>query len=48
MRLGRRDLLLLLLLAAAPALAYAPALQAGRMLAPSDGAALHLPLRVEV
>lgn len=48
MRLGRRDLLLLLLLAATPALAYAPALQAGRMLAPRDGAALHLPLRVEV
>jgi len=48
MRLGRRESLVLLLLAAAPVLAYAPALRAGRMLAPRDGAALHLPLRVEV
>jgi hypothetical protein len=45
---GRRDLLLLLLLAAAPLLAYAPAWVEGRLLAPGDGAALHLPMRVEV
>ena len=45
---GRRDVLLLLLLAAAPLLAYAPAWLEGRLLAPGDGAALHLPLRVEV
>ena len=42
-----REIPLLLLLAAAPLLAYAPALQAGRLLAPGDGTALHLPLRVE-
>jgi hypothetical protein len=48
MRLGRRESLVLLLLAAAPVLAYAPALWAGRILAPREGAALHLPLRVEV
>ncbi len=48
MRLVRREFLVLLLLAVAPVLAYAPALRAGRMLAPRDGAALHLPLRVEV
>jgi hypothetical protein len=48
MRLGRRESLVLLLLAAAPVLAYAPALWAGRMLAPREGAALHLPLRIEV
>jgi hypothetical protein len=45
---GRRDLLLVLLLAAAPLVAYAPAAREGRLLAPGDGAALHLPLRVEV
>jgi len=45
---GRRDALLLFLLAAAPLLAYAPAWLEGRLLAPGDGAALHLPLRVEV
>jgi hypothetical protein len=36
-----------LLLAAAPVVAYAPAWREGRLLAPGDGAALHLPLRVE-
>ena len=45
MRSERRELLLLLLLAAAPLLAYAPAWREGRLLAPGDGAALHLPLR---
>jgi hypothetical protein len=45
---GRRDLLVLLLLAAAPVVAYAPAWLSGRLLAPGDGAALHLPLRAEV
>jgi hypothetical protein len=45
---GRRALPLLLLLAAAPLLAYAPAWVEGRLLGPGDGAALHLPLRVEV
>ena len=45
---GRRDLLLAVLLAAAPLVAYAPAVREGRLLAPGDGAALHLPLRVEV
>ena len=44
----RRDLLLILLLAVAPLLAYAPAWSEGRLLAPGDGAALHLPLRAEV
>ncbi|HXY38598.1 MAG TPA: hypothetical protein VEQ10_02965, partial [Vicinamibacteria bacterium] len=47
MRAAAREIPLLLLLAAAPLLAYAPALHAGRLLAPGDGAALHLPLRVE-
>ncbi|HSD67810.1 MAG TPA: hypothetical protein VLF95_13975, partial [Vicinamibacteria bacterium] len=46
--MGRRDYLLILLLAAAPVLAYAPAWREGRLLAPGDGAALHLPLRTEV
>jgi len=45
---GRRDLLLILLLAVAPLIAYAPAWLEGRLLAPGDGAALHLPLRTEV
>ena len=44
----RRDLLLVLFLAMAPLVAYSPALYEGRLLAPGDGAALHLPLRVEV
>jgi hypothetical protein len=48
MRVGRRLLVLLLLLGAAPLVAYAPAVREGRLLAPGDGAALHLPLRVEV
>jgi hypothetical protein len=45
---ARRDVLALLLLAAAPLVAYAPAWGEGRLLAPGDGAALHLPLRTEV
>jgi hypothetical protein len=48
MRSERRELLLILLLAAAPLIAYAPAWREGRLLAPGDGAALHLPLRSEV
>ena len=48
LRRARRDLLLLLLLAAMPALAYAPAWTAGRLLGPGDGAALHFPLRALV
>jgi hypothetical protein len=44
----RADVLLLLFLAAAPPLAYAPAWTEGQLLAPGDGAALHLPLRAEV
>jgi len=48
MRRGARDLVVLALLAGAPLLALAPALRAGRLLAPGDGAALHLPMRVEV
>jgi len=38
---------LLLLLAVAPVVAYAPAWSQGRLLAPGDGVALHLPLRAE-
>src|SRR4029453_5786277 len=45
---NKREWLLLLLLAAAPLVAYAPAWHEGRLLAPGAGAALHLPLRVEV
>jgi hypothetical protein len=48
MRGYRREILLVLLLAAAPVLAYAPAWRVGRLLAPGEGVALHLPLRVEV
>ncbi len=48
MGIGRRESLLLLLLAAAPTVAYSPALRAGRILAPREGVALHLPLRLEV
>jgi len=44
----RRDLLLILILAVLPALAYAPAWRDGRLLAPGDAATLHLPLRAEV
>lgn len=47
MRAPRREILTLVLLAAAPIVAYAPALLEGRLLAPGEGAALHLPLRVE-
>ncbi len=42
----RREWLPLLLLAAAPVVAYAPAWHDGRLLAPGEGAALDLPLRV--
>src|SRR5262245_35689116 len=42
----RREWLPLVLLAAAPAVAYAPAWHEGRLLAPGQGAALDLPLRV--
>jgi hypothetical protein len=41
------SLFLLLLLALSPLLAYAPAWTQGRLLAPGDGLALHLPLRAE-
>ncbi|HKC13647.1 MAG TPA: hypothetical protein VKI41_16605 [Vicinamibacteria bacterium] len=47
-RWGRRDALLLALLALLPLLAYAPAWTQGRLLGPGDGAALHYPLRTEV
>jgi hypothetical protein len=43
----RRSILWVLILAVLPVLAYAPAWQAGQLLGPGDGAALHLPLRVE-
>jgi hypothetical protein len=48
LRRARRDAWLLLLLAALPALAYAPAWTARRLLGPGDGAALHFPLRALV
>ena len=48
MRGLRREIVPVLLLAAAPVLAYAPAWRSGRLLAPGEGLALHLPLRVEV
>jgi hypothetical protein len=48
MRTLRADLLLILLLAVSPLVAYAPAWTDGRLLGPGDGAALHLPLRAEV
>jgi hypothetical protein len=38
----------LFLLAVSPVVAYAPAWREGRLLAPGEGAALHLPLRAEV
>ncbi len=44
----RRDRALLLLLAALPLLAYAPAWREERLLAPGDGTALHFPMRAEV
>lgn len=47
MSAGRwRASLLTLLLAGLPVLAHAPAWSTGQLLAPGDGAALHLPLRV--
>ncbi len=46
-RPGRGDLLLVLVLASAPLLAYAPAWLEGRLLAPGDGELLHLPQRAE-
>jgi len=48
LRRARRDVWLLLLLAALPALAYAPAWTAHRLLGSGDGAALHFPLRALV
>src|SRR5262249_53092262 len=48
LRRARRDAAVLLLLAALPAVAYAPAWTAGRLLGPGDGAALHFPLRALV
>ena len=47
MRRAVRRLVPILLLATAPLVAYAPAWREGRLIAPGDGAALHLPLRVE-
>jgi len=43
----RRDLLLSVLLALVPVAAHAPAWHTGRLLAPGEGKALHLPMRVE-
>jgi hypothetical protein len=43
----RRSVPWILILAVLPALAYAPAWQAGVLLGPGDGTALHLPLRAE-
>ena len=43
----RRDLLLILILAVLPGLAYAPAWRNGLLLAPGHAATLHLPLRAE-
>jgi hypothetical protein len=48
LRRARRDVFLLLLLAALPAVAYAPAWAGHRLLGPGDGAALHFPLRALV
>jgi hypothetical protein len=48
LRRARRDAPLLFLLAVLPALAYAPAWTAGRLLGPGDGGALHFPLRALV
>ena len=45
---SRNDAFLLVLLAALPLLAYAPALRAERLLGPGDGAELHFPLRSAV
>jgi len=43
----RGEAVAVFLLALAPLVAYAPAVREGRLLAPGDGAALHLPLRTE-
>jgi hypothetical protein len=43
----RRSVLWILILAVLPAVAYAPAWQAGVLLGPGEGTALHLPLRAE-
>jgi hypothetical protein len=43
----RLDILLVLILAVLPVLAYAPAWRADLLLGPGDGVALHLPLRAE-
>ena len=48
MRHAARDRLLAALLAVLPALAYAPALWEGRLLAPGDGFSLHFPLKAAV
>ena len=48
LRRARRDVFLLLLLAALPAVAYAPAWTGHRLLGSGDGAALHFPLRALV
>jgi hypothetical protein len=47
-RRARRDAAVLVLVAALPVLAYAPAWASGRLLGPGDGAALHFPLRALV
>jgi hypothetical protein len=44
----RRDIALVVLLAALPLLAYAPAWRDERLLAPGEGTALHFPMRAEV
>ena len=44
----RQEAWLLLLLAALPTLAHAPAWWEGRLLGPGDGAALHFPLKTAV
>jgi hypothetical protein len=46
--LSRREILILVLLALLPVVAYAPAWTEQRLLAPGDGAALHFPLRAAV
>jgi hypothetical protein len=46
--LVKRDVALVLLLAALPFAAYAPAWRDERLLAPAEGTALHFPMRAEV